>query len=103
MIFRIQTERQRQAAARRIPGYHDLGRLVFLLFQKPSVRVHRILQRRRIRMLRRHPVVRRQNIRAEADLRILNRKPPVNIFHRTDIPAAVQLQNDAPRHRLLRL
>ena len=54
-------------------------------------------------MLRRHPVVRRQNIRAEADLRILNRKPPVNIFHRTDIPAAVQLQNDAPRHRLLRL
>ena len=103
MILCVETEREGKSASRGISGNHDLFRIVFFFIQKPFVGIDCILECRRKRMLRCDPVVRSQDIRPEPQFRIFNRKPPVNVLHRTDISAAVELQDHPPSDRLLRL
>ena len=90
MILGIHTKRQCQTASGRVSRHHNLVRLVIFLVQQPFVGIYRILNSRRERILRCHPVIDRKDIRTVAELRIFYCKSPVNVLHRSDVAAAVE-------------
>ena len=102
VIPQIHDESQSQPAACGISCYDDMVRLVLLFLNQPLIRIDCILQGRRIRILRSHPVINREHISAKTQLGIPDCEFPVNILHGADVTASMQLQNHTSRKDPLR-
>jgi len=103
MVPEVKAQGQSQAASRRITGHHHLSRPVVFFLNQPLVGVNYILQGRRIRVLRRHPVIHGQHVPAIAEPAVAHGKLPVNILHGAYISASVKLKHHPAGDHSLRL